>query len=197
MKENFELALEKVLRHEGGFSNHPLDKGGPTNLGITLATLQEFFADYDYGDLDGDGDVDIQDVILLDTLEEAAPIYKRYYWDRMKLDTFPAGIDYLMFDFGVNSGPKNAAKILQRALNKQGARLDVDGVLGKGTLSYVYGDSVGMTQEEVQQLIANMLQERGGFYVRLVTANPSQKVFLKGWLNRLTRVADEVQEFVG
>ena len=191
MKENFEKSLEKILKYEGGFSNHPLDKGGATNQGITLATLQEFFADYDYGDLDGDGDVDVDDVMLLDTPEEAAPIYKKYYWDRMKLDTILSGVDFLMFDFGVNSGPKNAVKILQRALNREGFNLTVDGVLGSATVGYVQGRD----NYETQGLIDNMLLERRNFYNRLVAINPSQSVFLKGWLNRLKRVSEEVKEF--
>ncbi len=190
MVENFELALEKVLKYEGGFSNHKADRGGATNLGITLATLCDFDAQYDYGDLDGDGDVDIDDIRLLDTPEEAAPIYKAYYWDKMKLDDFPAGVDFLMFDFGVNSGPKNATRILQRAINRYAKNgIEVDGALGPNTLQRVYGLDSGL-------LVEAMLKERDIFYRKLVAQNPSQEVFLRGWMNRLSSASQEVQEFM-
>lgn len=189
MKKNFDAALEEVLRYEGGFTNHPLDKGGPTNLGITLGNLKDFHDEYDYGDLDGDGDIDIQDIILMDTKEEAAPIYKKYYWDRMSLDSYPARIDFLMFDFGVNSGPRNAGKILQRALNRQADEvLLVDGAVGPKTLMY-------LDLANLDTLIADMLMERDRFYRQIVENNPSQAAFLKGWLNRLSNVAGEVREF--
>jgi lysozyme family protein len=189
MKENFDLSLEKVLQYEGGFSNHPKDRGGPTNQGITLSTMRDFYSEYDYGDLDGDGDIDIDDVLLLDTPEEAAPIYKKYYWDKMMLDDCPAGIDFLLFDFGVNSGPRNAVKILQKALNRQGAMVDIDGVLGMVTFGAV-------AMADMEQLIPDMLKERDIFYRKIVASNPEQEVFLKGWMNRLADVRLSVQEFV-
>ncbi len=190
MEENFLSSLRRVLRYEGGYSNHPLDKGGPTNLGITLRTLQNFYEDYEYGDLDGDGDVDVNDIRLLDTLEEAAPVYKRYFWDKMRLDSFPGGPDFLMFDFGVNSGPKNATRILQRAINRcVDDPVDVDGVLGPMTLERVNGVDSTL-------LVSAMLKERGIFYNKLINQNPSQEVFRNGWFNRLERVSEEVQGFM-
>ncbi len=189
MQENFDLSLIKILKYEGGFSNHPNDKGGPTNEGITLATLKEFYKEYDYGDLDGDQDIDIDDILLLDTPEEAAPIYKKYYWDKMHLDSFPAGVDFLMFDFGVNSGPKNAIRILQRALNRQNSKLEVDGSLGPNTFN-----CVDISGHEL--LIGDMLKERDIFYRKIVSNDQSQSIFLKGWLNRLAKVKQEVNKFV-
>ncbi len=190
MKENFLPSLTKVLQYEGGYTNHPLDKGGPTNLGITLSTLKQFYDEYDYGDLDGDGDVDINDIKMLNTLELAAPIYKKYYWDKMKLDLFPSGPDFLMFDFGVNSGPRNAIKILQRSLNRYtNNAIDVDGVLGPQTMN-----KINNTNPKI--LVDSMLKERNIFYNKLISLNPSQEVFRKGWFNRLDRVSKEVQEFM-
>lgn len=191
MKENFEHALENVLKFEGGYSNHPLDKGGPTNKGITLKTLQEYYEDYDYGDFDFDGDVDINDIIALDTASEVAPIYKTYYWDKMKLDLMPSGIDFLMFDFGVNSGPKNAVRILQRAINRTliDDPLTVDGVLGNQTFDCLMSIPVRI-------LVSDLLEERENFYNKLIAQNPSQSVFRNGWFNRLKMVSEEVQEFI-
>lgn len=190
MKENFKPALYKVLKHEGGFSHYPMDKGGPTNLGVTLATLRNFYADYDYGDLDGDGDIDINDIRLLDTMEKAAPVYKKYFWDRMKLDAFPSGIDFLMFDFGVNSGPQNAFKLLQRALNQANSvALVVDGIIGKKTREEV-------KRADIWALIKALLNERDVFYRKIIARDHSQEKFLNGWLNRVAKLAVDVRTFL-
>jgi len=159
MKENFEHALENILKFEGGYSNHPLDKGGPTNEGITLATLQDYYEDYDYGDFDDDGAITVNDIKALDTPEEAAPIYKTYYWDKMMLDLMPGGVDFLMFDFGVNSGPKNATRILQRAINRTNISnpITVDGILGNHTFDC-------MMSIPVRILVSDMIAERDAFY---------------------------------
>ena len=70
MKENFLKSLALILKYEGGFSSHPFDPGGATNQGITLRTLQKFNKQYDYGDFDHDDDVNIDDILLLDTPEK-------------------------------------------------------------------------------------------------------------------------------
>jgi len=189
MKENFEKSLEKVLVYEGGYSNVANDSGGATNLGITLQTLKQFYSETGYGDLDHDGDVDINDIKLLDTQEEVSRIYKKDYWDKMKLDDFPGGIDFLMFDFGVNSGPGNATKLLQKSLKYQDFDILVDGKLGSFTISAVKKSNINI-------LIKSMIKERTNFYLKIVENKPSQKVFLQGWLNRLLKVSKEVYEFV-
>jgi lysozyme family protein len=187
MQENFRRSLEFVLQYEGGFVNHPFDKGGPTNLGITLQTLKEYYKLYNYGDFNNDGEIDINDIILLNSIDKVEPIYKNFYWDKMKLDNFPSGIDFLMFDFGVNSGPKNATKILQRSLNRI-QTIEVDGILGSQTLKRV-------NKTPVDILVENMLQERNLFYRKIVSNDPTQQVFLKGWINRLNNVSERVGEF--
>jgi len=189
MRENFEPSLERVLTSEGGYSNHPLDKGGPTNQGITLKGLQEAYEEFDYGDFDNDGDVDVQDVILMKTPDMVAPIYKKHFWDVMRLDEFPAGLDYIMFDFGVNSGPRNAVKILQRSMNALGTELKEDGGLGPKTFQ-------AMIETDVEQLIPVMGEKRFDFYNAIVRNNPDQKVFFKGRMNRLDYVMQEVKNFV-
>ena len=183
MKSNFDKALKKVLVYEGGFSNHLSDKGGATNQGITIGTLQEFDKQFDYGDFDHDGDVDINDVKLMDTPEEVAPIYRRYFWDVLKLDGYPSKIDFLMFDFAVNSGPGNAARILQRAL-----RVKDDGAIGPITTKT-------MSQAPVHSLVEAMLRERKKFYDNLVARHPDQLVFYDGWMNRLKKLRKDVEDF--
>ena len=100
--------------------------------------------------------------------------------------------DALPIYFGVNSGPKNATRIVQRAINRLSKKdivVEVDGALGPETLRRVMAVDPAL-------LVESMLKERAVFYGKLVAQNPSQEVFLKGWMNRLHNVTEEVQEFM-
>lgn len=189
MKENFETALKFILADEGKFSNLPDDKGGPTNLGITLKTLVDYHHHFDYGDFDRNGDVDINDIRLLDILEEAAPIYKRYFWDRIRGDDLPGGLDYVIFDSAVNHGPRNAAIILQRAIGRWDHSFLIDGIIGDETIQAAVKWGSGI-------LWPDIVKERDLFYRKIVARDLSQEVFLKGWLNRLARVVVNTRQFV-
>lgn len=188
MKENFDKALKFTLPIEGGFSNRKNDRGGPTNQGITLGTLIRYHAHFDYGDFDQDGDVDIDDIRLLDTPEEAAPVYKKYFWDKVRGDDLPAGVDYLIFDSAVNHGPKNAGIFLQRALNRWGLNLKVDGSIGPVTIKAVTGHGGS-------EFVRDILRERDIFYRKIVARDLSQSENFRGWMNRLAQVAVNVREF--
>src|SRR5690606_31383462 len=118
MNKNFQQALEKVLKHEGGFVNHPADPGGATNKGITLATYRRY--------IKRNGTVD--DLKAL-TTEQAGKVYKAQYWDKVRGDDLPSGLDYAVFDFAVNSGPAKAVKELQKVLG-----VTQDGIIGPITL---------------------------------------------------------------
>ena len=98
---NFEKCLEIILHHEGGYVNHPKDPGGETNLGVTKRVYEEWGGTKDMKDL---------------TVEDVAPIYKKNYWDRVKGDHLPAGLDLCIFDFAVNAGPGRAAKMIQEMI---------------------------------------------------------------------------------
>ena len=97
MKENFETCLALTLKYEGGYVNHPRDPGGPTNLGVTIATLS-----HELGRA-----ATIAEVKAL-TKEKVAPIYRAKYWNLVQGDGLPAGVDALLFDIAVNSGPGRA-----------------------------------------------------------------------------------------
>lgn len=123
MDRNFARALKLVLKHEGGYVNHPSDPGGPTNKGITIATFRKF--------VNSKGTVDDLKRI---TDEQVAKVYRRQYWDAVKCDELPDGIDYAVFDFSVNSGPGRAAKYLQAALG-----VAQDGKIGPATIAAAKG----------------------------------------------------------
>ncbi len=121
MLSNYSLSFRAVLKFEGGFSNDAHDPGGATNLGIIQ---REYNAYRDHKGLD-------QQSVRLITQNEANEIYKIQYWDALRLDDFPAGIDFAIFDAAVNNGVGAAPKFAQRACNKiSGSNLVVDGHLG-------------------------------------------------------------------
>ena len=102
---NFERALPLVLKHEGGYVDHPNDPGGATNLGVTIGTLSSWL-----------GRPATKAEVKALTRATVAPIYRKNYWAAIRGDELPAGLDYAVFDFAVNSGPKRAAMALQRAV---------------------------------------------------------------------------------
>lgn len=166
--ERFDRCLKAVLKHEGGYVDHPRDPGGATNLGITLGTAKAYRLD-----LDGDGDVDKNDVRLL-TPKTAAPVYKDGYWLKCACDKLPAGVDYMVFDLAVNSGTNRAIRYLQRAVGAV-----EDGKIGPKTLR-----AVEVLEEAA--VIRRMFAIRETFYRSLSTFD----TFGKGWMRRLNDVRD-------
>ncbi len=117
----FETCIPRILKHEGGFVDHPSDPGGATNKGITIATYRRY--------INPKGTV--ADLKKL-TQAQAVKVYKGEYWDKVSADKLPVGVDYVVADFGVNSGPSRAVKHLQRAVG-----VTEDGVLGPQTMMAV------------------------------------------------------------
>lgn len=160
-RQNFERALDLTLIYEGEYVNHPRDPGGPTNMGITQATLSAFRGDK----------VTAADVKAL-TLEEARKIYKAQYWDRVRADNLPTGVDFAVFDYAVNSGPARAIKALQKAVGVKD-----DGVIGAFTLTAVH-------EWEPAYIVDRITAERMSFLRRLRTWS----TFGKGWTRRVEHV---------
>src|SRR4029079_3582164 len=106
----YDEALRRLLAHEGGYSNHPSDPGGPTNFGITLADYRKY--------IDARGTA--ADVRRM-SVAQAKAIYRSKYWNAMRCDELPAGVDYAVFDYGVNSGIGRAPRVLTRVLGMNGS----------------------------------------------------------------------------
>jgi lysozyme family protein len=158
MKENFDEALKAILKHEGGFVNHPKDPGGMTNLGVTKKVWEEWVG----------RPVDEKAMRAL-TPETVAPMYKKKYWDAVKADEMPDGLDYLMFDFAVNAGPGRAIKTMQKAIGAT-----PDGAIGPKTMA-------ALKAANQSELVAKFSAEKEAFYRSL----PTFATFGKGWLRRV------------
>ena len=166
MKANYAKALPLVLRHEGGFVNHKDDPGGATNKGVTIGTLKRLGID-----VDGDGDSDIVDLRNL-RQSDVERVYKLFYWDAVKADQLPSGVDYAVFDFGVNSGPARAAKHLQKVV---GAAQDGD--IGPKTLALV-------ARADPQDVVTALQDSR----LRFLRGLKTWGTFGKGWGRRVAEV---------
>lgn len=164
MKENFDVAMKALLKHEGGYSNHPQDPGGMTNLGVTKRVWEEWVGHA----------VDEQTIRSL-TPEVVAPLYKARYWDAVKGDDLPAGVDLCVFDCAVNSGVGRASRLLQRA-----AGITDDGKIGPFTLKVV-------RSKDPKELIVEFSRLRQSF----LEALPTFATFGKGWSRRVAEVREQ------
>jgi lysozyme family protein len=163
VKENFDQALKAILHHEGGYVNHKLDPGGMTNLGVTKRVWEEWVGH----------EVDEKAMRAL-TPEMVAPLYKVKYWDRIKGDDLPSGVDYIVFDAAINSGPGRAAKWLQTVVGAV-----PDGAIGAGTLAKVAAMPAADIVEKYQETRLQFLQSL-----------QTWDTFGKGWGRRVAEVED-------
>lgn len=161
MEANFQRALALVLKHEGGFSNHAADPGGATNKGITLKTFRRY--------VKPDGTVDDLKAI---TDAQVAQVYRHHYWNAVKGDQLPAGVDYAAFDFAVNSGPSRAIKTLQRIL-----LVRQDGIIGPQTLSV-------LERAKAEHVVEVLCAER----LKFLKGLSHWSTFGKGWSRRVSDV---------
>lgn len=164
---NFKKYFPTLIKHEGGYVNDPNDKGGATNLGITLAV----WVANGY-DKDRDGDIDKDDVRLINQ-EDAYFIAKKLYWDPVKGDLINNQvIAEFIFDWAYNSGTKNVIRKVQQLIGVKD-----DGIIGPRTIAAI-------NSANQKELFDRLKARRESFYRAIVRKNPSQQKFLKGWLNR-------------
>jgi len=158
----YDTALRRLLTHEGGYTNHPDDPGGPTNFGITIADYRRYVKP----------DATADDVRAM-PLGEAESIYRRRYWDAQRCDDLPAGIDYAVFDYGVNSGVGRSGKVLRRVLRLA------------DTSSKITDEVIAAARAgDACEIAAAICDERLRFLKSLKTWD----VFGKGWERRVAEV---------
>lgn len=177
---NIDQLIDDLIEREGGYVNHPADRGGPTRFGITEAVARA----HGYAG-----------AMAVLPREEAAAIYRRLYWLRPKFDAVAKRSPRLaaeLFDTGANMGPAVAATFLQRALtalNRNGGDypdLVPDGRIGERTIAALdaFLSARGKMGEVVLLRAIEALQ--GERYLRLAERRPANEAFLYGWLaNRI------------
>ncbi len=163
--ERFERCLGEILRHEGGYVDHPSDPGGATNMGITRKTLARWRKVTPWTGLP-------KAAVEALTRDEAALIYRAQYWNTARAGAMPAGVDLALFDFAVNSGSDRAARVLQAAL-----RVAADGEIGPVTLAAV-------DAADPKRLVNDLCDRRLAFLRRLA----SFSVFGRGWTRRVAAI---------
>ena len=165
MKDNFDECLKMLLHHEGGYVNHPSDPGGETNLGVTKKVYQEWGGTKDMKDL---------------TIEDVAPIYKKNYWNRCKCDDLESGVDWVVFDWAVNSGTGRSAKAIQKICGAS-----QDGAIGPKTLALI-------GKQNTQYVIEEFGKIRQDFYESLKTFD----TFGRGWTRRNKETTEKALEMI-
>ena len=159
--------IEEVMTREGGYVDHPADRGGPTNMGITIATLSGFRGKI----------VTPADVKALPR-DDAYNIYLKMYWSDPgfhTLDLCPSCIE-MIFDLAVHSGPFRAIKLLQQAIG-----VHQDGAIGPNTREAAF---MMPSLDLFHALVANRMV----FLGKLITNDPEQAVFAHGWFRRLANL---------
>lgn len=168
---SIEELIHRLMAREGGYINHPADRGGPTNMGITQGTLSAARG----------RPVSIQDVKDLSETQ-AYDIYRLMYWERPRFNTLEVSpvIAEMLFDAGVHHGVGASVGMLQRAV---GAK--VDGFIGPMTKAAVH-------RAHPQILASRLMSERLMLIARLVKRDPSQAVFMEGWGKRLVEFIEKI-----
>jgi lysozyme family protein len=172
MTGNFDICFDLMLAHEGGYVHHEKDPGGRTNLGVTQRVWEEWL-----------GRAVSEKEMRALTPTMVKPLYKRKYWDACRADDLVAGVDYVVFDVSVNSGPGRAIKFLQSCVG-----VTVDGGFGPATLA-----AVKKAEEDPTRLVELYCAKRLEFLQSLKTF----ETFGKGWSRRVAEVKEEALKMLG
>ena len=176
-----EELIDELIEREGGYVNHPADKGGPTCFGITEAVARA----HGYAG-----------AMAAFPREEAVAVYRRLYWQRPHFDQVAERCPRVgaeLFDTGANMGPAVAATFLQRsltALNRGGtdySDLVPDGRIGSATIAALDAFLAARGHQRGETVLLRALEAlQGERYLRLAEKRPANEAFLYGWLaNRI------------
>lgn len=155
-------ALARQLAHEGGYTNDAADPGGPTNFGITITDYRNYVKPNATA-------VDVRAM----KLDEAKAIYRNKYWAAQRCDELPAGVDYAVFDYGVNSGIGRSGKVLRRCLK-----------LADNTSAVNDAVIAAAASANAKPLIVAICDER----LRFLQSLKTWEAFGKGWDARVAEV---------
>jgi lysozyme family protein len=167
MRHNWEEAIKHILKWEGGYVNHPADPGGRTNLGVTQRVWEEWT-----------GKPATEEDMRGLTIEMVSPLYRKRYWDAVRGDDLPSGVDLCVFDCAVNAGVGRASRFLQQAVG-----VVADGAIGPKTLEAV-------TKMSADEIIEKFCDLRESHYKSLNTF----ATFGKGWMRRLDGIEAESKQ---
>lgn len=158
----FKEYAPKLLEIEGGFVDHPDDRGKATNMGVTIDTYRQYCGQ----------EKTIKDLLNI-SYGTWCNIMKDMYWDKCLADKIDnQAVAEITVDWCVNSGLQGLRKVQEIAGVKP------DGIAGPKTLAAINGS-------DPKELFDRIMAARNLFYENIVKKNPSQRVFLKGWKNRL------------
>lgn len=184
---DYNKAIPITLEFEGGLSDDAADSGGITKYGVCIEFAKDTH-DLKLFDKTGNGRITREDIKRL-TIEDAKKAFKKYFWDKLSLDDCPSDKKaLLLFDFSMNSGIGNAVPALQRTLNKMGSNLVIDGKYGPKTRAAFFA-------ADEKEFCEKYLNTRENFFRRIVERRPSQRVFLRGWLNRVNSLRKIIKTY--
>lgn len=185
MKDNFELCFTRLVSPaiEGGYGNDKYDKGGPTNFGVIQTEYNAYRARKGL----------VAQSVRFISLDEAREIYRYQYWNTCKCDDLPSGLDWIVFDAAVNSGPVQSAKWLQRGINQCVPKtnypaIGVDGHIGLETEDRardIYFNNSTLLINTICDLRLGMLRKLSNWWR-----------FGKGWTNRVNLVHKQAVDMV-
>ena len=162
------IDIDRTLKYEGGFVHHPLDRGGPTNKGITMGALSRHLGREVTEE-------DIRKITADDAWKFYALLAKRYKIDKIKCSREVSShqVADQVFDAAVHHGPRQAGLWLQRSIGG----LKVDGIIGSRTLA-------AARKANAREVNNQIMQRRVQFMAHLVARRPEQSVFISGWVRR-------------
>lgn len=165
----FDIALALVLKHEGGFANVAADRGGATNFGISTPTYSRYLG----------RPATVADIKAM-PMKAVETIYRQDYWLKVRGDDInqQATASYLM-DMAVLMGPASAIRLMQTAVGG----LTADGIIGPKSIARL---------NAIDPVVFALVFSKAcvSAFVAITTANPTQLVFLPGWVKRAHEMTD-------
>ena len=181
MSDLYIKAFESTMKNEGGYADHPADRGGETFMGITRKNHPDWEGWESVDNLKKSGHID--DAHKLPAMmAQAQSFYFEHYWNKVKADKFHVLLAPILFDTAVHSGVSRASKLLQESVGYIIPNIAVDGKIGRLTIQAVQGF---ISMKDINTLITIYSILRGKFYLDIIARDKTQTVFLRNWMRRV------------